>query len=139
MKAKVKWVPNVSGMGFEGIGPSGHKLLMDAVSDFGGEDKGVRPFELLLLSLGGCTAMDVISVLKKKKQEVESFEIELEAERDKDYPKGIKKVNINYVLNGKNLKPEAVEKAIELSQEKYCSVAGTLRDECELTKSFEIR
>ena len=69
MKATVTWKPEVSGMAFEGIGPSGHKLLMDAVEKFGGADKGVRPFEIMLLSLGGCTAMDVISILKKKKIE----------------------------------------------------------------------
>ncbi len=138
MKAKVVWNPDISGMGFEGTGPSGHKLVMDTTDKFGGADKGVRPFEILLLGLGGCTGMDVISILRKKKIEVKSFTIELEAERAEDYPKEITEITLNYKFSGKGLKKEAVERAIELSQDKYCGVSETLRKNVEINHTYVI-
>lgn len=135
MHAKVGLVKN---MQFTGSADSGHKLVMDADEAAGGENTGFRPTELLLVGFGGCSGMDVISILRKKKQQVTGLEMNVQGEKSDDYPKIFKKVHIEYVIRGKEVKKEAVERAIELSLEKYCSVGATLAKAGTITHSYRI-
>ena len=98
-----------------------------------------RPMEVLLMALGGCTAMDVISILEKKRAVVEDFEIDVEAERADAHPRVFTKIHVRYVIVGAGVDPKDVERAIELSEQKYCSVSAMLRASAEVTSSFEIR
>ena len=124
MDAKVKWNGK---MAFTGTADSGHEVLMDANAAVGGEDGGSRPTELVLIGLGGCTAMDVVSILSKMKQDVTDFEVKLHTDKTDTHPKVFKDIVIEYVLTGHNLDHDAVEKAVMLSEEKYCSVQAMLR------------
>ena len=125
-------------MVFEGKTESGHSVLMDAKPEVGGEDKGPRPMELLIVSLGGCTAMDVVSILKKMRTDLESMTISIDSEQASEHPKIFTKINIEYEFTGRNIKEENVKKAIELSQEKYCSVTAMLREKAEITCKWNI-
>lgn len=129
MDAKVKWNGK---MAFTGTADSGHDVLMDANSKVGGENGGSRPTELVLMGLGGCTAMDVISILGKMKQNVTDFEIKLHADKTETHPKIFKDIVIEYVLTGHSLDRDAVEKAVKLSEEKYCSVQAMLRKAADI-------
>lgn len=122
-EAKAVWK---GGMSFDGSAGSGFTLPMGASSDVGGADDGFRPLELLLVGLAGCTAMDVISILKKKRQEVTDFSVSVQAERANDHPKVYTKINLEYKIAGKGLDRAAVERAIELSETKYCSAQAML-------------
>lgn len=133
MKTKVKWNNNLK---FNAVGDSGHDILMDASESAGGEDSAARPLEMLLAGLGGCTGIDLVLILKKMKAEIEDFDIEIEAERAKDHPKRFEKINLKYYLKGKNLDDKKVKKAIELSENKYCSASASLN--AEISSSFEI-
>jgi len=116
------------GMSFTGTGlTSNFTLPMDASSRSGGEDKGFRPLELILVGLAGCTAMDVISILEKKRQDVTAFEVKVHGDQREEYPRGLNRFTIEYVITGKGVERDAVERAVQLSQEKYCSVSATLR------------
>ena len=121
MKARVKWL---DGRAFVGESGSGHAIVMDGAPESGGRNVGVRPMEMLLLGLGGCTAFDVVMILEKGREKVTSCEIELEAERADTEPKVFTHVKLIYKLKGKNLKPASVERAIKLSEEKYCSATA---------------
>ncbi|MDA8101088.1 MAG: OsmC family protein [Nitrospiraceae bacterium] len=123
VESKVRLVQD---MQFEGSATSGHQLIMDADDASGGQNKGFRPMELLLVGFGGCTGMDVISILRKKRQNVSSLEMNIQGEKTDDYPKIYKQVRIEYVVRGRDIQKEAVERAIELSLHKYCSVGATL-------------
>lgn len=119
---------------------SGHSVVMDAKPEYKGEGSGIRPVELVLHGLAGCTAMDVISVLEKKRQDVRDIEIVIKGEpRIDDYPKIYTRIEIEYIVTGFRIKPEAVARAIELSEEKYCSVKGMLREEVQVVTSFTIK
>jgi putative redox protein len=120
LKARVKWL---DGRAFVGESGSGHAVVMDGAPDSGGRNVGVRPMEMLLLGLGGCTAFDVVMILEKSREKVTSCEVELEAERAAEDPKVFTHVRLIYKLKGKGLKPAAVERAINLSAEKYCSAS----------------
>ena len=120
MKARVKWL---DGRAFVGESGSGHAVVMDGAPDAGGRNIGVRPMEMLLLGLGGCTAFDVVMILEKSREKITACEVELEAERATEDPKVFTHVKMTYRLRGKNLKPAAVERAINLSTEKYCSAS----------------
>lgn len=120
MKAKVTWL---DGRAFVGESGSGHAVVMDGAPESGGRNIGVRPMEMLLLGLGGCTAFDVVMILEKSREKITSCEVELEAERAAEDPKVFTHVKMIYRLRGKNLKPAAVERAINLSAEKYCSAS----------------
>ena len=120
MKARIKWL---DGRAFVGESGSGHAVVMDGATDAGGRNIGVRPMEMLLLGLGGCTAFDVVMILEKSREKITSCEVELEAERATEDPKVFTHVKLIYKLKGKNLKPAAVERAINLSAEKYCSAS----------------
>lgn len=125
-------------MVFEANTESGHSVLMDAKPEVGGEDKGPRPMELLMVSLGGCTAMDVVSILKKMKVDLENMTINIDSEQATEHPKVFTKINIEYNFTGKNIKEENVKKAIQLSQEKYCSVSVMLKEKAEITYKWNI-
>ncbi|TCS81507.1 putative redox protein [Tepidibacillus fermentans] len=133
MKVNVEWKGN---MAFEGKGDSGHSVLLDAAPQVGGQNQGPRPMETLLFALGGCTGMDVVSILKKMRQEIETFHMEITGDRASEHPKRYTKINVHYDLTGPNLNEEKVRKAIKLTQETYCSVSKSLN--AEVTYSFSI-
>jgi putative redox protein len=135
MKARVKWVEQVS---FLGETESGHAVLMDGAPAAGGRNLGPRPMEMLLLGAGGCTSFDVIAILKKSRQAVTDCYVELEAERAETDPKVFTKIHMHFVVTGKDIKPEAVEKAIKLSAEKYCSASIMLGATATVTHDFEV-
>lgn len=124
MDAKVIWKQSMS---FEGTADSGFKVPLGTSSDFGGDDDGFRPLELLAIGLAGCTAMDVISILAKKKQDVKDFEVRVHADRASEHPKVFTHLFIEYVVSGKNLDKAAVERAVELSETKYCSAQAMFK------------
>ena len=126
------------GMGFVGTGSSGHEVKMDAAEAVGGEDAAARPVEVLLSSLGGCTGMDVVSILRKMKTEPRSLHIEIRDERAPEYPKVITKLHLIYRVEGP-VPEENLAKAIELSMSKYCPIANTLGGVASITTSYEIR
>lgn len=134
-KARVKWV---DGMTFVGESGSGHGVVMDASPDIGGRDLGARPMEMILLGLGGCTAIDVLAILKKQRQKVTDCWVEIEGERRDEIPKVYVKVHSRFVVTGHGLDPKKVERAVQLSAEKYCSVAAMLEKTAEMTHDFEI-
>jgi putative redox protein len=137
MDAKVTWKGN--GLAFEGTATSGFKLALGSSSESGTPDDGFRPLELLLVGLGGCTAMDVISILQKKRQDVTNFEIQVHAERAEDHPKVFTDVTVEYILTGKALDPAAVDRAVELSVTKYCSAQAMLAKAANITHKVTIR
>jgi putative redox protein len=128
----------VQGMQFKGRATSGHTLTMDAEEEAGGGNTGFRPMELLLVGFGGCSGMDVISILRKKRQQVTGLEINVKGEQQDDYPHIYKEVHIEYVVKGKGVQKEAVERSIQLSLEKYCSVGATLAKAGTITHSYRI-
>ena len=135
-KVEVKWI---DGMRFVAIPESGHAVIMDSSEDKGGLDSGPRPMELLLISLAGCTGMDVIYILKKMRVQVQGFELKIDAERKREHPRYYSKVHVKYVFYGKDIPEDKVREAIELSQQKYCSVSATMKAVGEVTYSFEIK
>lgn len=135
MKARVKWVQDVLFVGESG---SGHALVMDGAPEAGGRNLGVRPMELVLLGVGGCTSVDVVSILKKQRQNVLDCVAELQAERAQSDPKVFTKIHIHFVVTGKGLKEEQVKRAIELSADKYCSASLMLKPQVAITHDFKI-
>jgi putative redox protein len=121
MKARIKWL---EGRAFVGESGSGHAVVMDGAPEAGGRNLGVRPMEMLLLGLGSCTAFDVVMILEKGREKVTSCVVELDADRASEEPKVFTHVKMIYRLKGENLKPVAVERAIKLSMEKYCSATA---------------
>ncbi|MEK6745333.1 MAG: OsmC family protein [Nitrospirota bacterium] len=135
VEAKVTLVAN---MHFSGSSSSGHMLAMDADDGSGGQNKGFRPMELLLVGFGGCSGMDVISILRKKRQNITGLEMNVKGEKADSYPHVYKEVHIEYVVKGKGVEKEAVERAVNLSLEKYCSVGATLAKAGKITHSYRI-
>ncbi len=135
MKARVKWVEQVS---FLGESESGHAVLMDGAPAAGGRNLGPRPMEMLLLGAGGCTSFDVVTILKKSRQDVSDCYVELEAQRAETDPKVFTKIHMHFVVKGKDIKADIVERAIKLSAEKYCSASIMLGKTAEITHDFEI-
>ena len=135
VEAKVTLVNN---MEFSGKASSGHTLTMDADQESGGHNAGFRPMELLLVGFGGCSGMDAISILRKKRQQVTGLEINVRGEKTDSYPKIYREVHIEYVVKGKGVEKEAVERAISLSLDKYCSVGATLAKAGKITSSYRI-
>ena len=128
----------VDGMQFVGAADSGHAVVMDAPASSSGGNTGSRPMELLLMAFGGCSGMDVISILRKKKQNVSKFETNVDGEMAEDYPHMYTALHIEYVVTGKNISEDAVKRAIELSLDKYCSVGATLGKAAKITHSYKI-
>jgi len=125
-------------MRFVATAQSGHAIIMDTDKDKGGFNSAPTPMELLLVSLAGCTGMDVIYILRKMKIEPEQFEIVVKAERAEEHPKVYKKTEITYLLRGKSIPEDKVKQAIELSQNKYCSVSATMKEVGEITYNYKI-
>jgi len=135
MTINIKWQ---GGMAFEGTTESGHSVLMDAAPEVGGENKGARPMEMVLLGLGGCTSIDVIMMLQKAKQAVEDCQVEIRSERSDSIPKVFTKSHVHFKITGQDLNPKKVERAVNLSAEKYCSVSKMLEASVEMSHDFEI-
>jgi putative redox protein len=135
MKARVKWV---EGIAFMGETESGHAVVMDGSPAAGGRNLGPRPMEMLLLGAGGCSSIDVIMILKKSRQAVSDCYVEIEAERAETEPKVFTKIHMHFVVTGRDIKPEAVEKAVKLSAEKYCSASIMLGATAAMTHDFEV-
>ena len=135
MKTRVKWLDNMSFVGESG---SGHSIVMDGPPEFGGRNLGVRPMEMLLLGLGGCASFDVVSMLKKSKQDLVDCEVEITAERADEEPKVFTKIHLHFVISGNDLSDKRVARAIELSAEKYCSASIMLGKTAAVTHDYEI-
>jgi len=126
------------GLQFVGETGSGHAIVMDGDERFGGRNTGVRPTELLLVAVGGCSGMDVVSILKKKRQKVTGVEINVSGSKAKDYPQKFTDIEIEFVVRGRSLSEEAVKRAVDLSMEKYCSVKATLEGSAKITYKYRI-
>ncbi len=135
MKARVKWIEQVA---FLGESESGHGIVMDGAPAYGGRNLGPRPMELLLMGAGGCTSFDVVTILKKGRQDVTDCYVELDAERAENDPKVFTKIHMHFVVKGRSIKSDAVEKAINLSAEKYCSASIMLGATAKITHDFEV-
>ncbi len=120
---------------FVGVSPSGHAQVVETNSQ---RSSAATPMELLLIALGSCSGVDVISILKKKRQRVTDYRIEVSGERRADHPRSYTKMFVKHILHGRGVSPQAVAQAIELSDTKYCSVAATLRGSAEIVTSYEI-
>jgi putative redox protein len=120
---------------FIGVSPSGHAVTIDTGHE---RSTAPTPMELLLIALGSCTGVDVVSILEKKRQRVTDYRVEVTGERREEFPKRFEKMHIRHIVTGVQLDPTAIARAIELSEEKYCSVAATLRPTVEIISSFEI-
>jgi putative redox protein len=125
-------------MSFVGESDSGHSVVMDGAVEAGGRNLGVRPMEMLLLGLGGCTAFDVVSILHKSRQQIIDCDVEIEAERAAEVPKVFIKIHLHFIVSGKDLDENKVKKAIDLSADKYCSASRMLEKTAEITHDFEV-
>lgn len=134
-EAIIHWAGQMTFLGRAG---SNHLVPMDSGPDFGGNNSATRPLELLLLALGGCTGMDVVSLLRKMRLPFTGLEMHVTADRADEHPTVYRKIDIEYVVFGHNLDEEKVRRAIELSQEKYCSVSAMLRKACPVTFTWRI-
>ncbi len=130
MNAKAIWK---GGMAFTGVNDEGFLVPMDASAKVGGKDLGFQPLQLLAIGLAGCTGMDVISILQKKRQDVTGFQVNAEVERAAEHPKVFTKIILTYTVRGRNLDPQAVERAVELSETKYCGAQAMLNKTAEIT------
>jgi len=135
MKATIKWLDGVS---FVGESESGHAVVLDGPPDAGGRNIGMRPMEMVLVGMGGCTAFDVVSILQKARQPVTDCRVELVAERADEIPKVFTRIHVHFVVSGHGLKEAQVERAVKLSAEKYCSASIMLGKTAEITHDFEI-
>lgn len=123
MKTRVDWAGHMS---FVGTGKNGHGVLMDGGKDIGGFGVGASPMELLLMGAGGCASIDIVMILQKARQEITDVSVEVEGDRNEEMPKVFNAIHLNFVITGKNLNEKQVERAVELSMTKYCSVSLTL-------------
>ncbi len=138
MDCTVRWMGNDAGMSFVAETGSGHAVVMDGAPEAGGRNIGLRPMEMVLAGTGGCSAFDVVLILKKGRHQISACDVSLHAERADSDPKVFTRVHFHYRVKGKNLKPDAVARAIELSKEKYCSASIMIGKTAELTSDFEI-
>jgi putative redox protein len=125
-------------LAFEAETESGHRFIMDAKPEVGGEDKGPRPMEVLLVSLAGCTGMDVASILKKLRVDLQSMNVKINAEQAPQHPKYFTRIDVEFDFEGKDIKEEDVKRAIELSKDKYCSVSVMLKEKAEISYRWNI-
>ena len=135
MKARVKWVEQATFIGESG---SGHAVVMDGPPDSGGRNLGVRPMEMLLLGMGGCTGFDVVYILRRQRQPVEDCVVELTAERAETGPKVFTRIHVHFIVSGEGLAEKQVARAVKLSAEKYCSASLMLGKTAEITHDFEL-
>jgi len=125
-------------MTFVGESGSGHSVVMDGAPEAGGRNLGIRPMEMLLLGLGGCTAFDVVSILHKSRQNIVDCEVEIEAERAAEVPRVFTGIHVHFIVSGKGLDPAKVERAVNLSADKYCSASRMLEKAAKITHDFEV-
>ncbi len=135
MNISVEWI---DGMLMIGKSDSGHAIVMDGPPEIGGENLGVRPMEMLLLGMTGCTVIDVVSTLKKMREDVVDCQTQVSADRAAEYPKVFTNIHVHFILSGKQLNPSKVDKAIKLSAEKYCSASIMIGKTAIITHDYEI-
>jgi len=133
---RVKWI---DGMRFVATDSTGHSIVMDASKQGGGEGSGFSPLQLLLAALGGCTGIDIVDIMRKQRQPLDDLEIIVSGERVKEPPRVYNKIHVEYRVKGKDIKEKAVQRAIGLSEEKYCSVGAMLRAKAEVTGNYTIQ
>jgi putative redox protein len=133
---KVKWV---DGMRFVATDGTGHSIVMDASKQGGGEGSGFSPLQLLLAALGGCTGIDIVDIMRKQRQQVDDLEIIVTGQRAEEHPRVYKNIYVEYRFNGKDVKEKAVQRAIRLSEDKYCSVGAMLKAKASMTSSYVIQ
>ena len=136
MNVRIKWVEGVCFLGETG---SGHAIVMDGAAEGGGRNLGARPMETVLVGTGGCTAYDVVSILKKSRQDIRDVQVQIDADRAPEDPKVFTRIHMHFIIVGKDVKPAQVERAIALSAEKYCSASIMLGKTATVTHDFEIR
>lgn len=136
MKARIKWLEDMT---LIGESESGHAVVMDGPPELGGHNLGLRPMEMVLLGMGGCTAIDILNILKKGRQAVVDCVVELDAERAATDPKVFTRIRVHYIVSGRGLNERQVERAIQLSAEKYCSASIMLGKTAAITHTFELR
>jgi putative redox protein len=135
MKCRIKWLDHMSFVGESG---SGHSVVMDGAPEVGGRNVGIRPMEMLLLGLGGCTAFDVVSILQKSRQPVSDCEVKIEARRAESAPKVFTHIHIRFIVSGRGLDESKVDRAVSLSADKYCSASRMLEKAATITHDFEV-
>ncbi len=138
MPQRIAVVQQVKGMTFAARADSNHWITMDGPPDFGGSNAGPRPKELILMALGGCTGSDIVSILQKKRVPMKDLRINLTAQTAEEHPQAYTAIHIEYVIAGEGINPADVERAIELSTTKYCSVSAMLKASVEITHSYRI-
>ncbi|MDO9151757.1 MAG: OsmC family protein [Methylotenera sp.] len=136
MKVRIKWIDGVS---FVGESETGHAVVLDGAPENGGRNIGMRPMEMLLIGMGGCTSFDVVAILKKARQPIVDCVAEIDATRADEIPKVFTKIHVHFVITGDNLNAVQVERAVKLSAEKYCSASIMLSKSVEITHDFEIK
>lgn len=135
LEAKVSWV---AGRQFVGVSGSGHSLVMDTGAEHGGADTAATPMEMVLVAIAGCTGMDVVSLLEKMRVKFTGLEMKIRGERREEHPRVFTKIEVEYIVYGPAVEEAAVKRAIELSQEKYCSVAALIRPACPVSYTYQI-
>lgn len=136
MKARVKWIEAAS---FVAESESGHAIVMDGSPEFGGRNLGVRPMEMLLMGMGGCTAFDVVMILNKARQDIVDVVVEMQATRADAVPKVFTEIHVHFIVKGRELNEKQVKRAVELSAEKYCSASIMLGKTASITHDYEIQ
>ena len=131
-------VQRAKGSTFIGKGPSNHWVVIDTEKHFGGSESGSHPMELVLIALGGCTAIDVETIIKEMRIQVNDLRIEITSEREQEHPKVYTKIHLQYSFQGKNLNEDFIKKAVELSQNKYCPITAMLKKSAEITYEIKI-
>jgi len=133
---KVKWI---DGMQFVATDSAGHSIIMDASKQYGGEGSGFSPLQLLLVALGGCTGIDIADIMRKQRQQLDGLEIIVSGERVKEPPRVYSNIHVEYRVHGKDVKEKAVQRAIRLSEDKYCSVGAMLKAKAKVTSKYTIQ
>jgi len=133
--AQVTWI---DGLQFVGEAGSGHAIVLDGNPEGGGRDTGPRPMELLLVGLAGCTAMDVVHILKRKRQQVTGLQVKVEGQRAEEHPRVFQTIKLEYIVRGRDLSPKAVADSVKLSEEKYCSASAMLGAVADISTSYQI-
>jgi len=135
VKATIKLI---NGITLAGKSDSNHWVTLDGPENFGGFSAGPRPMELMLLGLAGCAAMDVLSILRKKRVNLSDFNMNVEAERAEDHPRVFTRIKLNYMFTGKNIHPSDIERSIKLTEEKYCGATAMLKSAVEINHDYQI-
>lgn len=135
LEGTVRWLGTMS---FRAVTSGGHAITLDAAPEAGGADLGPRPLELLLLGLGGCTGMDVISILRKMRQEVSDYQVVLHAEQAEEHPRVFTRITVEHVVRGRQINPSAVRRAVELSSTRYCPASAMLGKTARIEERFRV-